>query len=69
MGLRPVVLMADEILKAPALKEKFGARAEAWLQVAGRFLKKWVARGCWREVKEGGLWVVPAFGIDAKNGG
>jgi hypothetical protein len=30
MGLRPIVLMADEILKAPALKEKFGSRAEAW---------------------------------------
>lgn len=68
MGLRPLVWMAGEILKTPALKEKFGARAEAWLQVAGMVFEKWVARGCWREVKEGGLWVVPTFGIDPKTG-
>jgi hypothetical protein len=69
MGLRPVVLMADEILKSPALKEKFGMRAEAWLKLAGRAFQKWDARGCWREVTDGGLWVVPAFGLDAKTGG
>jgi len=34
MGLRPVVLMADEILKTPTLKAKFGQQAEAWLQLA-----------------------------------
>lgn len=64
MGLRPVVLMADEILRTPALKKKFGPRAEAWLRLAGQVFEKWDARGCWREVKQGGLWVVPAFGID-----
>ena len=25
-------------------------------------------RGCWREVKAGGLWVVPPFGIDRQTG-
>jgi len=66
MGLRPVVLMADVILKTPALKAKFGSRAEGWLQLAGQVFAKWDARGCWRVVKEGGLWVVPDFGIDPK---
>ncbi len=65
MGLRPVVAMAATILKAPALKERFGAQAGAWLKLAGQIHEKWMARGCWREVREGGLWVVPVFGIDA----
>jgi hypothetical protein len=68
MGFRPVVLMAKDIQAAPALREKFGARADAWLKLAAETFDKWDARGCWREVKEGGLWVVPAFGIDAKTG-
>ena len=68
MGLRPVVLMADAIQKTPVLREKFGPRADAWLKLAGQVYEKWDTRGCWREVKEGGLWVVPEFGIDAKTG-
>jgi len=62
MGLRPVVLMADVILKTPALKARFGPHAEGWLQLAGQIFAKWDARDCWREVKEGGLWIVPDFG-------
>lgn len=69
MGLRPLVLMAKEIASATALKEKFGTQADEWLKLAGQTFEKWDARGCWREVKAGGLWVVPAFGIDAKTGG
>ena len=68
MGLRPIVLMAGEIQATRALKEKFGPRADAWLKLAGQVFEKWDSRGCWREVTEGGLWVVPAFGIDAKTG-
>ena len=69
MGLRPVVLMADAILKTPALKAE--ARAEgggipqAW---PSRSSRSGTARGCWREVKAGGLWVVPPFGIDRQTG-
>ena len=66
MGLRPVVMMAGEIQVTPALKERFGPRADAWLKLADQVFEKWDSRGCWREVEEGGLWVVPAFGIDAK---
>jgi len=68
MGLRPLVLASGEILKTPALKEKFGARAEAYLKLAEEVFSKWIARGCWREVKDGGVWVVPAFGIDQQHG-
>lgn len=68
MALRPVVLMADEILRSPVLTTKFGAKAEAYLKLADETFQKWIARGCWREVKDGGVWVVPAFGIDRQNG-
>jgi hypothetical protein len=54
MGLRPVVLAAGDILKAPALKEKFNPQAEAYLKLAEQVFEKWIARGCWQEVKEGG---------------
>jgi hypothetical protein len=30
--------------------------------------EKWDRRGCWRAVKEGGVWVVPEFGIDKATG-
>src|ERR1035437_10289235 len=66
--LRPVVLMADKILKTPALKDKFGSRAQAWLGLAEQIFEKWVARGCWREVMDGGLWVAPEFAIDRQTG-
>jgi hypothetical protein len=68
MALRPVVLMADEILKTPALKDKFGSQAQAYLKLAAQVFEKWDSRGCWREVADGGLWVVPLYGIDPKTG-
>ena len=68
MGLRPVVLLADEILRTPALKDKFGPQAQAYLKLAEQVFEKWDSRGCWREVPDGGLWVVPPFGIDPKTG-
>jgi hypothetical protein len=68
MALRPAVLAARDILRDPALKEKFGDAAQAWLKLEENTFEKWLARDCWREVKEGGVWVVPAFGIDQKTG-
>ena len=68
MGLRPVVLMADAILKNPALKAKYGQKAGEYLKLSERIFEKWDSRGCWREVKDGGLWVVPIFGLDPKTG-
>ena len=68
MALRPVILMADEILKSPRLKEKHGPKAGEYLKLAEQTFQKWDSRGCWREVKEGGVWVVPPFGIDPQTG-
>ncbi len=68
MALRPAILAARDILRDAALKEKFGQRARAWLKLAESTFDKWVSRDCWREVKEGGVWVVPAFGLDGKTG-
>ncbi len=68
MGLRPVVLMADTILKTPALKAKHGSKATGYISLAEKVFEKWDRRGCWREVKAGGIWVVPPFGIDQKSG-
>jgi len=68
MLLRPVVLMADEILKTPSLKGKFDSQAQAYLRLAEQVFEKWDSRGCWREIANGGLWVVPLFGIDPKTG-
>ena len=66
--LRPVVLMAAEILKTPALKEKYGAKAEEYLKLTEQMFDKWESRGAWRETKDGGAWVVPPFGFDRKTG-
>ena len=68
MLLRPVVLMANHILKTPTLAEKWSGQARAYLKLAEETFQKWDSRACWREVKDGGVWVVPAFGIDQQNG-
>jgi hypothetical protein len=68
MGLRPLVLMAGEIRKTSSLQAKYGAPAESWLRLAEQTFEKWDARGCWRDVPAGGLWVVPDWGMDLKTG-
>ena len=68
MMLRPVVLMAEEIRRTPALAAKWSDKAQSYLQLAEEIFQKWDSRDCWREVKEGGLWVVPAYGIDRQTG-
>jgi hypothetical protein len=68
MALRPMVLMAGEILQTPALKAEYGAKAQEYIRLSERTFEKWDSRGAWREVKEGGLWVVPPFGIDQQGG-
>ncbi len=70
MALRPVVLMSREILRTPALKEKYGAKAESYLRLSQQVYEKWDKRGAWRETKDGGvIGVVLPFGIDQKSGG
>jgi hypothetical protein len=68
MALRPVILTAAAIIKTPALSAKHGKKAQAYIRLAEQVFEKWDRRGCWRETKTGGLWVVPPFGIDRKTG-
>jgi len=68
MILRPMVLMADEILKTPALRSKWGGKAQGYLELAERTFEKWDSRDAWRDCQVGGLWVVQYFGIDPVTG-
>ncbi len=68
MLLRPVVLMAAAVRDTPDLAAQWGPKAQAYLKFAEDTYQKWDSRDCWRAVKEGGLWVVPAFGIKPKTG-
>ncbi|MGD1002825.1 MAG: hypothetical protein ABSA67_19215 [Candidatus Brocadiia bacterium] len=68
MFLRPLVLMAGEILKTPALKKDYGAKAEEYIRLSEQMFEKWDSRGAWRETKGGGLWIDPPFGLDPKTG-
>lgn len=68
MILRPMVLMADEILKTPALKAKWGSKAQAYLDLAERTFEKWDSRDAWHDCQLGGIWVVQYFGIDPATG-
>ncbi len=68
MGLEPLVRAARAILADEALAERYGAKAREWLALAERTFDKWTDRGCWREVGDGGVWVVPTFGLDRAGG-
>ena len=64
MALRPAVLLAGQVLNSPALKTKYGAKFKQYLDLSEQVFAKWDARCAWREVKNGGVWIVPEFGID-----
>jgi hypothetical protein len=67
MALRPVVLMSVEIRKNPALRERYGAKANAYVGLSEDMFKKWNMRGGWRRTDGGGIIsVVVPFGIDEK---
>src|SRR5260221_6241105 len=68
MMLRPIVLMADEILKTPTLEQKWGTKARSYLELASQMFQKWDSRNCWRANSVGGVWIVPGFGIDLQSG-
>jgi len=68
MAFRPVVLMAGEIAKNPALKEKYGVKGKSYIQFVEQLYRKWVERGGWRETADGGLIsVVLPYGLDPAN--
>jgi hypothetical protein len=65
MVFRPIVLMAGEMIKNPALKEKYGAKGESYLKLAEQLYQKWVKRGGWRETQGGGMIsLVLPYGLD-----
>jgi len=69
MALRPAVLMAAEILQNPALKAKYGAKAQSYIKLSEQIYEKWDNRGGWRETKDGGMIsLVLPYGIDGKTG-
>jgi hypothetical protein len=69
MALRPVVLMSNEILRTPALKEKYGAKAVTYIELSEEVFKKWDGRGAWRHTDSGEIiTIVAPFGIDGKTG-
>jgi hypothetical protein len=69
MVFAPVVLMAAEIKSTPVLRQKFGARAAAYIQLAEQIFEKWDMRGAWRDTDNGGMVSVELpFGIDQKAG-
>jgi hypothetical protein len=68
MGLRPLVRMARIVHETPSLQARYGQKADTYLKLAATVYEKWDKRGCWREVKDGGVWVVPPFGVDLPSG-
>ncbi|HZR18647.1 MAG TPA: hypothetical protein VFE51_15245, partial [Verrucomicrobiae bacterium] len=68
MLLRPMVLAAAEVRRNSGLSVKWRPQADRYVEFAEETFRKWDSRDCWREVKQGGLWVVPAYGIDPRTG-
>jgi len=69
MALLPVIRAAGAIGRSPALQAKHGAKADQYVALSEQVFAKWDARCAWREVSEGGVWVVPEFGIDKQTHG
>ena len=67
MVLRPMVRLSIEILKTPALKARYGAKAQEYVKLSEQVFEKWDKRGSWHDTSDGGcISVVHPFGIDAK---
>lgn len=66
MLTRPVILMAGRIQRTPELQTRYGAKAASYLKLAEELFAKWELRKAWRDVPEGGIWVVPEFGLAKK---
>jgi hypothetical protein len=68
MALKSAVLFAGEIRTDASLQARYGDKAKTYLDLAENTYAKWNARGAWREVEKGGLWVIPEFGLDKTAG-
>ena len=69
MLLQPLVLAARAILADEKLRAAYGAKASVWLTTSEMIFAKWDARGAWRPVKDGGVWIVPDFGLNENRTG
>ena len=58
MMMRPMVLMADEILKTAELKAKWSGKARPIWTSPSAPSKSGTRAAAWRAAPEGGLWVV-----------
>ena len=66
--LRPVVLLAYQMTTNPALKAKYGAKGQSYIQLAEQVYTKWVSRGGWRDTAGGGMMtVILPYGMDPTN--
>ena len=52
----PVLLFAAEVRADPKLKEKYGAKAEAWFKDVEESIRAWDKRGCWHDLDEKTGW-------------
>jgi len=69
MGLHPLLLMAKEILRSPALSARYAAKASSYVKLSEQIFDKWSNRGAWRNSSvEGMISVELPFGIDQSKG-
>ena len=52
----PVLLFVQAVRGDPALQEKYGVKAEAWLKDVEASMRAWDKRGCWQEFPDGAGW-------------
>ena len=69
MMLRPALLAAAGIRKRASPPESWRKWAKQITEYSETIFAKWDTREAWRATAEGGVWVVPEFGIDSKTGG
>jgi hypothetical protein len=69
MLFRPLVSMAGIVLQRTELKPRYESQATKILKLSEELFQKWEARSVWRNVPQGGIWVVPSFGISKTSPG
>jgi hypothetical protein len=52
----PALMFAQAVRADPALKAKYGDKAEAWLKDVEVSIRNWDKRGCWHDFPDGSGW-------------
>ena len=68
MLLRPALLAAAAIQKQASPPESWRHWAKGLIEFSETIFTKWDSRNAWRTTPDGGVWVVPDFGIDLLTG-